>query len=148
MDSGTLTPLLKRLEKMALVSRRRDPSDERGVIVELTKQGKHLKAKARGVPGVIACAVGFAEEDFAALHKMLSRLANILARTGNVIDVGLGSLLHDGTGLQRNRPQAHRTSRCFERRLISGRNASLQANSGHGITNPSLADRSPLRTTP
>src|SRR5258708_40060390 len=69
LDSGTLTPLLKRLETMGLIRRQRNPEDERGVIVTLTKQGKTLKAKARGIPGVIACALGLSEKHFAALHK-------------------------------------------------------------------------------
>ena len=69
LDSGTLTPLLKRLEKMGFVSRHRDPADERGIIVTLTREGEHLKTTARSVPGIIACAVGVSEENFAALHK-------------------------------------------------------------------------------
>ena len=69
LDSGTLTPLLKRMEKMGLVRRQRDAEDERGVIVTLTKQGENLKAKARGIPGVIACALGPSAKKFAALHK-------------------------------------------------------------------------------
>ncbi|WP_338109501.1 MarR family winged helix-turn-helix transcriptional regulator [Pseudomaricurvus alkylphenolicus] len=46
LDSGTLTPLLKRLEQAGLVSRRRDDSDERRVLVEVTAQGYALSAKA------------------------------------------------------------------------------------------------------
>jgi DNA-binding MarR family transcriptional regulator len=69
LDSGTLTPLLKRMEKMGLVRRQRDAEDERGVIVTLTKQGENLKAKARRIPGVIACALGPSAKNFAALHK-------------------------------------------------------------------------------
>src|SRR5260370_3540882 len=69
LDSGTLTPLLKRLEAMGLIRRQRNPEDERGVIVTLTRQGETLKAKARGIPGVIACALGLSAKHFAALHK-------------------------------------------------------------------------------
>jgi MarR family transcriptional regulator, organic hydroperoxide resistance regulator len=69
LDSGTLTPLLKRLETMGLIRRQRNPEDERGVIVTLTKQGETLKAKARGIPGVISCALGLSAKHFAALHK-------------------------------------------------------------------------------
>jgi MarR family transcriptional regulator, organic hydroperoxide resistance regulator len=69
LDSGTLTPLLKRLEKAGFVRRQRDPRDERGVLVSLTKQGEHLKAKALEVPQVIGCAMGMSTKNIAELHK-------------------------------------------------------------------------------
>ena len=50
LDSGTLTPLLKRLEAAGLVRRTRSTEDERQVLVALTPQGQVLKEKARGVP--------------------------------------------------------------------------------------------------
>lgn len=53
LDSGTLTPLLKRLEAAGLVSRRRSPEDERVVIAALTPAGKRLRGKAEGVPRAI-----------------------------------------------------------------------------------------------
>jgi MarR family transcriptional regulator, organic hydroperoxide resistance regulator len=59
LDSGTLTPLLKRLEQRGLVSRRRDADDERIVRIELTTAGKQLRAKARDVPAALACRTGF-----------------------------------------------------------------------------------------
>jgi MarR family transcriptional regulator, organic hydroperoxide resistance regulator len=71
LDSGTLTPLLKRLEKMGLVYRQRDPRDERGVIVSLTQQGQHLKAKALTVPQTIGCALGMSAKSIAALHRAI-----------------------------------------------------------------------------
>jgi MarR family transcriptional regulator, organic hydroperoxide resistance regulator len=55
LDSGTVTPLLKRLEKQKLVRRRRDPSDERRVIVELTETGHALRTRAAEVPASLAC---------------------------------------------------------------------------------------------
>jgi DNA-binding MarR family transcriptional regulator len=69
LDSGTLTPLLKRLEKAGFVRRQRDPRDERGVLVSLTKQGEHLKAKALKVPQVIGCSLGMSGKNIVALHK-------------------------------------------------------------------------------
>lgn len=57
LDSGTLTPLLKRLESAGLVERRRDAGDERRVIIDLTAAGRVLKAKARAVPEALACRV-------------------------------------------------------------------------------------------
>jgi DNA-binding MarR family transcriptional regulator len=74
LDSGTLTPLLKRLEKMGILHRERDPKDERGVIVSLTQQGRSLQAKARGIPGVIACAVGMSADSLSTFRKDVSNL--------------------------------------------------------------------------
>lgn len=58
LDSGTLTPLLKRLEANGLVTRRRSQSDERRVVVALTEAGRALDAKAAGVPRDMFCATG------------------------------------------------------------------------------------------
>lgn len=56
LDSATLTPLLKRLEAMALITRTRAASDERQVIIALTAAGKSLKRKASAVPEGVLCA--------------------------------------------------------------------------------------------
>src|ERR1700755_3615103 len=62
LDSGTLTPLLKRLEAAQLIKRTRSTTDERQVLIALTPQGQALKEKARSVPMSIlaasACSVG------------------------------------------------------------------------------------------
>jgi DNA-binding MarR family transcriptional regulator len=50
LDSGTLTPLLKRLETAGHIKRKRSPEDERRVMVELTSKGKQLKSKLSDVP--------------------------------------------------------------------------------------------------
>lgn len=60
LDSGTLTPLLKRLEAGGLLQRLRDAADERRVLLQLTAAGRRLKAKAVAVPQAIACATGCA----------------------------------------------------------------------------------------
>lgn len=57
LDSGTLTPLLKRLESAGLVQRKRDPEDERRVVIDLKAAGRQLKMKARAVPEALACRV-------------------------------------------------------------------------------------------
>jgi MarR family transcriptional regulator, organic hydroperoxide resistance regulator len=54
LDSGTLTPLLKRLESSGLLHRERDADDERRVRVTLTKSGKALKKRAAEIPACIA----------------------------------------------------------------------------------------------
>lgn len=56
LDPSTLTPLLKRLEAMELVSRRRNPDNERQVVVGLTDAGRALREKARAIPEAILCA--------------------------------------------------------------------------------------------
>ena len=53
LDSGTLTPLLKRMEVAGLVSRLRDTADERRVLIRLTSAGRHLKVRAVGIPGCV-----------------------------------------------------------------------------------------------
>src|SRR5881394_1267891 len=62
LDSGTLTPLLKRLEASGLIKRTRSTEDERQVLIALTPKGRTLKEEARAVPQAIlsnsACSVG------------------------------------------------------------------------------------------
>lgn len=85
LDSGTLTPLLKRLEQQGLVERRRSAEDERVVHVHLTAAGKALRAKARKVPGALARCAGFAIEDprdVAHLRKLREELSALSARLG------------------------------------------------------------------
>lgn len=53
LDSGTLTPLLKRLEAAELVSRLRDVQDERRVLIRLTASGRKLKSRAARIPGCV-----------------------------------------------------------------------------------------------
>ncbi|MFJ3057639.1 MarR family winged helix-turn-helix transcriptional regulator [Herbaspirillum sp. NPDC087042] len=55
LDSGTLTPLLKRMEAMGLLRRARDAGDERRVVVSLTDAGRALREKARAVPVQMGC---------------------------------------------------------------------------------------------
>jgi DNA-binding MarR family transcriptional regulator len=75
LDSGTLTPLLKRLEAAGLVSRLRDAADERQVRITLTGPGRALKAKAKGIPQELLCASGFTLVDILALRGKLESLA-------------------------------------------------------------------------
>jgi len=74
LDSGTLTPLLKRLEAQGLVRRLRDVADERRVLLQLTPQGRALKARALTVPEQIACAAGCELDELAALTARLKAL--------------------------------------------------------------------------
>jgi len=55
LDSGTLTPLLKRMESMGLLHRNRDAGDERRVVVSLSDGGRALREKAKAVPQQMSC---------------------------------------------------------------------------------------------
>lgn len=74
LDSATLTPLLKRLEAQGLLSRRRAVSDERQVIISLTKAGRDLKARAKNVP---LCIAGAIESSPSAIEELRARLARL-----------------------------------------------------------------------
>jgi DNA-binding MarR family transcriptional regulator len=74
LDSGTLTPLLKRLEASGLISRQRDAEDERRVLLSLTPKGQEMKQKALSVPQAIACQVGIGLDDIATLRSTLQKL--------------------------------------------------------------------------
>lgn len=73
LDSGTLTPLLMRLESAGIVRRTRDPHDERQVRVSLTKQGHDLKTPAMKLWNELLCATGLAADDLSALKDQLDR---------------------------------------------------------------------------
>lgn len=78
LDSSTLTPLLKRMEAAGLVTRTRDPADERRVIVRLTDQGRALRARARHVPKTVSgdCK----PEEIDELRESVQSLISILKR--------------------------------------------------------------------
>ena len=74
LDSGTLTPLLKRLETQGILVRRRDAEDERAVRVSLTPAGRRLRRKAEGVASGVACAIGVTPSEIAALREALRKI--------------------------------------------------------------------------
>ncbi len=74
LDSGTLTPLLKRLEAAGLVQRLRDAADERRVLLRLTPAGRALERRAIAVPEAVACAAGCDLTELAALTARLKAL--------------------------------------------------------------------------
>lgn len=83
LDSGTLTPLLKRMEAAGLVTRRRDAADERRVLIALTDKGRHLQDEAAGVPFALACALDLPPEEIVALRASLQDLARKLRGPGD-----------------------------------------------------------------
>ncbi|MFF9641373.1 MarR family winged helix-turn-helix transcriptional regulator [Kitasatospora aureofaciens] len=74
LDSGTLSPLLKRLETAGLVRRERSQEDERSVTVTLTAEGSALRGRAGQVPRRLLAATGLPVEDLAALRELLDRV--------------------------------------------------------------------------
>jgi len=74
LDSTTLTPLLKRLESSGLVARTRAASDERQVIITLTRQGRALKSQAQEVPGSVFCATACTPEELMIMRDSLLML--------------------------------------------------------------------------
>ena len=73
LDSGTLAPLLKRLEKMGLIDRKRPQGNERCLVVSLTEKGKALKEKARMVPASMQGCIPLPGEDLLKLKELLDR---------------------------------------------------------------------------
>jgi DNA-binding MarR family transcriptional regulator len=81
LDSGTLTPLLKRLEGLGLLGRERDPEDERRVRITLTPDGHALKARARQIPACLMAASRCSVSDLAALTHQIKGLRQRLTET-------------------------------------------------------------------
>jgi DNA-binding MarR family transcriptional regulator len=75
LDSGTLSPLLKRMESNGLVRRRRRQDDERSVEITLTERGEALRRKARSVPERLVRALEIAGDELVALRETLRRVA-------------------------------------------------------------------------
>ncbi|MFB7426919.1 MarR family winged helix-turn-helix transcriptional regulator [Streptomyces hydrogenans] len=78
LDSGTLSPLLKRLEAAGYVERRRSAEDERSVTARVTAEGAALRERALGVPRRIAAATGLDLADIADLRERLGTLSERL----------------------------------------------------------------------
>ena len=78
LDSGTLTPLLKRLETAGLVRRTRSTEDERQVLIDLTPLGQALKEKARAVPQSILAASDCSVGELTAMKNELITLRDRL----------------------------------------------------------------------
>src|SRR5262249_3405315 len=78
LDSGTLTPLLKRLEAMGLVRRARDPDDERSVRISLTPAGIEMQCKERTVHEGLLGACGHSPEEMKTITAQLVRVRDVL----------------------------------------------------------------------
>jgi len=78
LDSGTLTPLLKRLQAQGRITRERDAQDERRVIVQLTPAGRQLKVEARRIPREIGRASGCELSEIVDLTRQLTAMRDAL----------------------------------------------------------------------
>ncbi|MDQ0665264.1 DNA-binding MarR family transcriptional regulator [Arthrobacter ulcerisalmonis] len=78
LDSGTLSPLLKRLEALGLVERRRSGEDERRVAIHLTTAGRDLSGPARAIPQRLADAAGLSLDELEQLRTTLGKLTAAL----------------------------------------------------------------------
>ncbi|NEW42041.1 MarR family transcriptional regulator [Nocardia cyriacigeorgica] len=86
LDSGTLSPLLKRLESAAMVQRRRAADDERSVVVETTPEGQALRERAKSVPRRIGCATGLADTDLEEFRAQLRAITAFMDNQQLVLD--------------------------------------------------------------
>ncbi|MDQ0679541.1 DNA-binding MarR family transcriptional regulator [Arthrobacter pascens] len=78
LDSGTLSPLLKRLEALGMVERRRSGEDERRVAIHLTSAGRALSSRATGIPKHLADAAGLSADELEQLRATLAKLTAAL----------------------------------------------------------------------
>ena len=76
LDYGTLTPVLKKLESTGYITRKRDPEDERLLILGLTDKGEAIKDEALKIPPCIASCVGLNEEEFKMLYILTYKALN------------------------------------------------------------------------
>ena len=74
LDSGTLTPLLRKLESKGLIIRERLKEDERSMVITLTAKGKSLQKKARHIPELIESKLGVSSEDLDVLQGLLYKV--------------------------------------------------------------------------
>lgn len=73
LDSGTLTPVLKKLEEKGYVNRARSKDDERNLIVTITEKGEALKEKAVEIPGKLGACIAISPEEAATLYNLLHK---------------------------------------------------------------------------
>jgi MarR family transcriptional regulator, organic hydroperoxide resistance regulator len=82
LDGPTLSPMLKRLEAAGMVSRTRDPDDERQLRIDLTEKGRALREQALNVPPAVVAKLGMSLGDLMELHKGLTELNEAARQAG------------------------------------------------------------------
>ena len=84
LDSATLTPLLKRLDKAGLVARQRSAGDERVVNIFLTPEGRALEHQVTQMQREVACQTGLSPDEFFELRDSLNQLVETMTRNQQV----------------------------------------------------------------
>ena len=84
LDSPTLSPLLKRLQALGLITRTRSTADERQLVLELTDAGRALRAEAESVPGQVVDALGVGLDELQDLHAALVRVNAAALKAGAI----------------------------------------------------------------
>ena len=74
LDPSTLTPILKKLEEKGFLTRRRDPEDERSLVIALTDEGRALRDAALEVPARMGKCMDLTEEEAAAMGRIVSKI--------------------------------------------------------------------------
>ena len=83
LDPGTLSPLVKRLESHGLVARRRNPADERAILIELTETGIALRERALGVPLEMMRRLQLDEQDVRDIQRLMDKLIQAASDAGD-----------------------------------------------------------------
>ncbi|WP_431710663.1 MarR family winged helix-turn-helix transcriptional regulator [Glutamicibacter uratoxydans] len=81
LDPGTLSPLLKRLESRELVTRRKNPEDERAILIELTADGAKLREQALQVPVQMMQRLELDEQDVRDIQRLMGKLATAASKS-------------------------------------------------------------------
>lgn len=74
LDSGTLTPLLKKLESKGYITRKRAKEDERNLLVTITPEGEKLKERAKDIPNQMGACINIASEEMKQLYTLLYKV--------------------------------------------------------------------------
>lgn len=82
LDSGTLTPVLKKLEEKEYIKRARSVQDERNLIIKVTKKGMELRNKAKNIPEEISKCVNLTPEEAMSLYKTLYKILDTINMEG------------------------------------------------------------------
>ncbi len=78
LDSGTLTPLLKKLEEKKYIERVKSTFDERNLIIKITNKGEELKVKAKDIPTLVGSCLNLSKDETIELYKILYKILNNL----------------------------------------------------------------------
>ena len=82
LDSGTLTPLLKKLESKGYIERKRSTNDERNLIISITKKGKELKNIAVDIPKEVGSCLNLSKEEVIKMYEILYKLLKDITKKG------------------------------------------------------------------